>query len=138
MKLFRGPRYEVETDSKRPWEYIPSWKEGAGIQLNGTKMDRFRAQRTTDLYLKIDEEDVIELFYALIERHQEADAPLDVCVEAMTRLSTTIAMKLQTLEAMRDDVRRLTYPSDKSPDALLYEIREITRRKTRTQPEGTA
>jgi DNA mismatch repair ATPase MutL len=103
------------------------------IWLKGTKSGG--SQRETDLFLEIDDSDVIALFYALIERYQESEEQartVEVCVEAITRLaaaSREIAVEVKTLEAMRTEIRQLTYGSDKTPERRLREIRRITLRK---------
>ena len=134
MKLYRGfhPR-KVQTDSKKPDHYISDWMRGDLIWLKGTKSGG--SQRETDLFLEIDDSDVIALFYALIERYQESEEQartVEVCVEAITRLaaaSREIAVEVKTLEAMRTEIRQLTYGSDKTPERRLREIRRITLRK---------
>jgi hypothetical protein len=91
MKLYRGFRPQVETDSKRPDAYISDWTNGDQIWLRGTKSRR--AQRTTDLFLEIDDDDVRALFYALIERHQtsgDVAETLELCAEAMSRLASCL------------------------------------------------
>jgi hypothetical protein len=137
MKIYRGGR---EIDSKEPGDYIQEWKTGQPIWLNGT-IDGH--ERFAHFGLRIEDPDVIALFYALIERYQESEEQaktVAVCAEAITRLATAsqqIAMKVETLEAMRKQIRDLTYSSDKSLDDRLREIRAVTRRKS-IQPGAAA
>jgi hypothetical protein len=89
MKLYRGLQPEpVETCWKMPEEYIPGWIDGQNIWLKGTKAPE--AQRETDLFLEIDQTDVVALFFAMLERFQRSgmkDAETAICAETLTRLA---------------------------------------------------
>jgi hypothetical protein len=90
MKLRRGVHPEsVETDCKRPEEYIQHWRDRGEIWLRGTKT--LGAERGTDLFLDVDEADVIALFRALVERCRESGEQsslvMEVCVEVLSELA---------------------------------------------------
>jgi hypothetical protein len=71
MRLYRGVHPEsVETDRKKPDEFISDWIRRDRIWLKGTKTPG--AERDTDLFLEIEEADVIALFRALLERYTES------------------------------------------------------------------
>ena len=97
MKLYRSHQL-IETDRKQPSDYIEDWKSGGRIPLDGTKSTR--ARRWTYLQLEIEDEDVIELFHALIERYQETGAPswktLAACAEPLSRLATSCRTLVET------------------------------------------
>jgi hypothetical protein len=104
MRLFRGFRpKQMETDSKNPDEYIELWRDTRQIWLKGTKTRG--ARRGTDLFLEIDDADVLALFHALIDCYQKSG---------------------EQGEAMRKEIRRLIY-EDKSREELLSDIDQITR-----------
>lgn len=99
MRIYRGINPEsVETDSKQPDEYISEWKSGHRIWLKGTKLQS--AERETDLFLEIDDADVIALFYALLERYQESEDPAlvsELCVEVLSRLNVCLKSTVRPL-----------------------------------------
>jgi hypothetical protein len=91
MKIYRGFPNPIETDSTNPDEYISTWKRGKPIYLKGAKTRQ--PERSTALYLEIEEFDVIALFYALLERYERKmtivsiPSIVRVCVEANSRLA---------------------------------------------------
>lgn len=88
MKLYRGLRpRRVQTDSKKPEDYIEEWRNGEQIWLKGTKTSH--VDRETDLFLELEDKDVIALFHTLIERLQDSDPQeaLQVSAETMTRMA---------------------------------------------------
>ena len=66
MKVYRGSRRKSLTDSFEPEDYIVDWKEGRHVHLTGT-IDEYGA-RHTNLWLEIEDRDVVALFVALLER----------------------------------------------------------------------
>jgi len=126
MRLYRNLNERVQTDSKKPTEYISDWKEYGRIWLSGTKTEG--AMRTTDLCLELEEADVLALFSGLVERYSDfwpAEetcghvmskdhrlAPLlGLCVEAMATLGTAFRKavgEVRALEASQGEIRRLT------------------------------
>jgi len=97
VKLYRNVREMVETDRKTPEEYISQWKDGERIWLKGTKT--FGAQNETDLFLKIEEVDVIALFYALLERYEKSVPTAEtvkILAEANSRLAECLRAVLQS------------------------------------------
>jgi hypothetical protein len=129
MKLYRNMNERVLTDFKEPAEYISRWKDSGHIWLSGTKTEG--AERETELFLKIEEEDVLALFYALLERYEEflsteetcgqlmsndhrVTPLLAVCAEAMARLGAACrksAAETRTLETKQAEIRLLTLGS---------------------------
>lgn len=108
MKHFRGSP-PVQTDEKRPDEYLPLWEpyDYLCIQFDGTKE---KGGKTTDIYLHIGEEDVKALFLALIKRceHRLPTWSLDLCADTLTELArachTSLEQLLQANE--RNDLER--------------------------------
>ena len=82
MKLYRNLNEQVRTDSKKPDGYVAEWKESGRIWLSGTKTAS--AMRATDLCLEIEEEDVVALFYGLVERYEEFWPDQETCGEVMS------------------------------------------------------
>lgn len=75
MDIYRG-RSDNPTDSKQPSGYIDNWEDavarwndGAMLHFDGT-IDK-DGTRHTDLWIRINEDDVIALFDALVRAYQE-------------------------------------------------------------------
>lgn len=100
----------AETDSKKPDEYISAWKRGKPIHLRGSKKPYTQNDRPTDLYLKIEDTDVIALFYALLERYQEKGPALAspdiirICAVANSRVANCLLEVLQSKDHLEEAV----------------------------------
>jgi hypothetical protein len=108
MRLYRGIYPEsVMTDSIRPDFYTSGWEPGERIKLRGTKTEG--ASRETDLFLEIDEEDVIALFYALLEHYRKSvvgETELGVCAETSSRLALCLKSAIRPLVSDLGDLSR--------------------------------
>ena len=128
MEIYSGPSSTGQlehTDSSEPKDYIDHWKSGRLIPFSGTRDGNFRFRT---LGLKIEEDDVVALFNALVERYKEKESRLRDDVEyEKHRVERLEATKLELEEALAKIRNLVRYHRNEAPsaEALLEAIMHI-------------
>jgi hypothetical protein len=122
-----GDRHIQEVSSKECADCVQSWKRGQAYSLNTRGLKR--------LHIEIEDADVLDLFYALIGRHQRSASvseTVELCAEAMSRLASCLRTAQKPgvrhssdLDIPVQTLRRSFRIRDRLKSASIQNIREL-------------